>query len=313
VWPFSARGQSHPNPTRRVAVLRYADKSDLEDQEVVAAFIQQLERLGWRDGQNFDLKILWARDRDELRSNVAQLIVWSPDVIVAAAPAARAALDETQQTPIVFVNANDPIGLGLVTDLAHPGGNITGFYNYDFGMAGKWLETLREIAPGVKRVVVLGSENIPSHDGWVEAAQEFSRLQGIEIVAPTIKEVADLDRALQEAGRAPGTGVLVLAGSFVSLHKDTIIAAAKRFRLPAIYPRPFYSKAGGLLSYGIDIADIYRRAAAYADRILKGANPGELPVPGPTKFELVINLTTARELGLEVPQRLRLLADQLIK
>jgi putative ABC transport system substrate-binding protein len=310
-WPFAAAAQTLPDRIRRVAVLRYADRSDPEDQELLAAFMQQLKSLGWIDGGNVVIETLWARGPDELRSNTAQLITRTPDVIVAAAAAVRPALDATRDTPIVFVNINDPVGLGLVPDLAHPGGNITGFYNYDFGMAGKWLETLKEIAPGVSRVALVGNRDIPSYDGWVRAAQDSAASFGVEIVAPALRAVADIEPLLDQLSHTP-SGLLILPDSFVSLHRNAIIAAAKRFRLPAIYPRPFYSKAGGLLSYGIDLADIYRRAATYADRILKGANPGELPVQGPTKFELVINLATARELGLPVPQRLRLLADQLI-
>ena len=312
--PFAAVAQRQPERMRRVAVLLYANQSDPEEQALLAAFMGELERLGWRNADNVEVEILWARgDLDRLRSNAAQLIGRAPDVIVAGSAAARAALDETNEKPIIFVNVTDPIGLGLVSDLAHPGGNITGFYNYDFAMAGKWLEVLKEIAPSVSRVSVLGSRQIPSYDDWVRAAQDFAGPAGIEIDVGAVQTAAEIDEVLDAAGRKTDTGILVLPGSFISLHRDVIIAAARRLRLPAIYPRPAYSQAGGLLSYGIDVSDIYRRAATYVDRILKGAKPGELPVQSPTKFELVINLTTARELGLEVPQRLRLLADQLIK
>ena len=310
-WPLAAAAQAQK---RRVAVLRSANRYDPEDQSVLAAFMQQLESLGWHDGDNLTVDLLWARgDPGELRANAAQLVEKNPDVIFANAAAARAALDATHERPIVFVNINDPVGLGLVQDLAHPGGNITGFYNYDYGMVGKWLETLKEIAPSVTRVAVLGSRDIPSYDGWVAAAQDFAGSFGVEIVAPALQAPADFEPALEQIGHQPGTGLLILPGSLINRQRDVIIDAAKRLRLPAVYPLTTYSTAGGLLSYGIDVADIYRRAATYVDRVLRGANPGELPVQGPTKFELVINLTAARELGLEVPQQLRLLADQLIK
>lgn len=313
-WPLVARAQKQPAGVRRVAVLRSASRNDPEEQAVVAIFKQELEKLGWRDADNMVIDILWARgDPAQLRDDAAQLIAKNPDVIFTNAAAARAALDETHDRPIVFVNINDPVGLGLVQDLSHPGGNITGFYNYDFDMAGKWLESLKEIAPSVRRVAIVGSNDIPSYEGWLQAAQDFSRSFGVEIVAPPLRLPADFDPALDQLGQTPGTGLMVLPDSLVSRQRDVIIGAAKRWRLPAVYPHVTYSKAGGLLAYGIDVADIYRRAATYVDRVLKGANPGELPVQGPTKFELVINLTTARELGLEVPQRLRLLADQLIK
>jgi putative ABC transport system substrate-binding protein len=312
-WSVAAFAQTPRDRGRRVAVLRQANNSDPEEQRLVAAFVGQLEKLGWHDGDNLRLEILWARNAGELRQHAETLVAGSPDVIVVNAAAARAALDATRQKPIVFVNINDPIGLGLVDDLAHPGGNITGFYNYDFGMVGKWIETLKEIAPSVSHVALLGSPDVPSYDGWVRAAEEFTRPFGMEIAAPTVRVTEDFERAFAELAQAPGKGAVVLPDSLVSRQRDVIIRSARQFRVPTIYPHTAYAKAGGLLAYGIEVTDIYRRGAAYVDRILKGANPGDLPVQGPSKFELVINLATARELGLEVPQQLRLLADEMIK
>ena len=311
--PFGLGAQPQPESVRRIGALLYSDPPDLEHAQFVA-FTQQLSQLGWVDGQTIRLQVRSSGgDPQRLRGYAAELLADSPDVVVAASAAARVMLQETRTTSIVFVNVSDPVGLGLVADLAHPGGNSTGFYNYDFDMAGKWLETLKDIAPRLSRVALLGIADTPGHGGWLSALRRVAAPFAVEIEAPTLRQAADVEGAITEFARIEGGGLMVLPDGRLSAQRDLIVGLAERYRLPAIYPRRDYTMAGGLASYGIDSADLYRRAAAYVDRILRGTKPGDLPVQGPTKFELVINLKTAAQLGLAVPQSLRLLANELIR
>jgi putative ABC transport system substrate-binding protein len=314
-WPLVAYAQQ-PERMRRIGVLVSAVESDPREMEYITAFAQGLAELGWIVGRNVRIEYRWgAGDLDRFRSYAAELIALSPDVVLATAGSIVGAFQQTSRTvPIVFVTTIDPVGGGWVESLSRPGTNATGFAAGEFSLRGKWLELLKEIAPGVKRVVVIRDPSVPAGSGGFAAIQTVAPSLGVELTPVGVRDAGDIERAITAFARG-SYGGLILVGptSSVQRYRDLIIALAARYRLPAIYPSRVYVVAGGLISYGSDQVDQYRRAAGYVDRILKGENPADLPVQAPNKYELVINLKTAKTLGLTVPSSLLARADEVIE
>jgi putative tryptophan/tyrosine transport system substrate-binding protein len=314
-WPLSARAQHSGERVRRITALMSMAADDPEAQPRVAAFETGLRELGWLDGRNLQIEYRWVSDGELLRRSAVELARMPPDLILATSTPVMAALQEQGlSVPIVFVQVADPVGQGLVPNLARPGGHITGFINFEFSIGTKWLEALKQIAPHVTRVALIyNPETAPHADLFrrpVEAAAPAFAVTPMTVAA---RSAAELERALDAFARTPNGGLLVLPDVTNLIHRDQIIALAERHRLPAVYPYRYYAASGGLLSYGSEQADLFRRAASYVDRILKGTSPGELPVQAPTKYELVINLKTANALGLDVPPTLLARADEVIE
>ena len=309
-WPLAARAQQ-PARMRRIGVLMSQSPDDPNALAWISAFAQGLQGRGWTIGGNVRNEYRWgAGDLDRFRKYAAELVALSPDVIVATAGSIVGALQQVSRTvPIVFVTTIDPVGGGWVESLARPGGNAAGFATYEFSMSGKWLELLKEVAPRVTRVAVIRDPNVPAGSGGLAA---------IQTVAPStpigVRSADEIERGIAMLARSANGGLIVVGPtSSVQLHRNLIIALAARHRLPAVYGSLVWSKMGGLISYGADALDQYRRAASYVDRILKGEKPADLPVQAPTKYELVINLKTAKALGLEVPATLLARADEVIE
>jgi putative ABC transport system substrate-binding protein len=314
-WPLAATAQQ-PERVRRIGVLMASAGDDLESQARIAAFVQALKQLGWADGPNVRIDIRWATtDADDIRRHAAELAALAPDVLVAATGTVTAAplLQATRTVPIVFVQVIDPVGAGFVVSLARPGGNATGFTIYEYGMSGKWLELLKEIAPPMARAAVLRDPAIASGIGQFAAAQAVAPSLGVELSPVDVRDAGEIERAVTAFARSSNGGLIVTASALVTRHRDLIIALAARHRLPAVYAYRYMVAAGGLVSYGPDSIEQYRRAAGYVDRILKGEKPADLPVQAPTKYELVINLKTAKTLGLTVPDALLARADEVIE
>jgi putative ABC transport system substrate-binding protein len=313
-WPVTTRAQQAER-VQRITALMSMTADDPEAQPRVAAFESGLRELGWLDGRNLRIEYRWTSDGDLLRRIAAELARMPPDLILATSTPVMAALQEQGlSVPIVFVQVTDPVGQGLVPNLARPGGHITGFTNFEFSIGTKWLEALKQIAPRVTRVALIyNPETAPYADLFqrpVEAAAPAFAVMPITVAA---RSAAELESAVDAFARTPTGGLLVLPDVTNLIHRDQIIALAARHRLPAVYPYRYYAASGGLLSYGSEQADVFRRAASYVDRILKGTSPGELPVQAPTKYELVINLKTAKALDLEVPPMLIARADEVIE
>jgi len=301
---------------RLVGMLMPFGEGDPEALIRVATFQQRLQELGWAVGRNLRIEARWAAtDRNLTRAYARELMETAPDVILAAGTPALAALSEIASVPIVFVAVPDPVGQGLVASVARPGGHATGFANLDFPVGGKWLELLKSIAPGVTRVALLFNPDTSAGGGaeLVKQLAEGARSLSVTSVAGPVREPGEIERVVGAFAGAPDGGLLVLPDNFINAHRELIVGLAKKYQLPAIYPFRFFVAAGGLLSYGVDVIDMYRGAASYVDRILKGAQPGELPVQQPTKFELVINLRTAKALGLTIPPTLLARADEVIE
>jgi ABC-type uncharacterized transport system substrate-binding protein len=315
-WPLATRAQQ-ARAMRRVGVLMATAESDAEGQARVRAFHQAMNDLGWTNGRNVAIDVRWAAgDADRFRAHAAELVGLGPDVIVANSNIAVTAVQrETATIPIVFFIGVDPIDSGFVSNLARPGGNMTGFTTFEPEMGGKWLQLLKEIAPAVARVaVILNPATAAPHTGsYFKSIEPTGRTLSVEAVATPVHDVADLERAVAGFAREPGGGLLVMPDSFTAVHRKEIISLAVRHQMPAIYAFRFFAANGGLLSYGISLVDLFRRSASYVDRILNGTNAGDLPVQQPTKFELVINLKTARALGLDVPPTLLARADEVIE
>jgi len=314
-WPLVAHAQQ-PDRIRVIGVLVAGTADDPEHQARVAAFRQGLEQLGWTDGHNVRFDIRWATtNADALRKHAAELAALAPDVIVSAAGTTTTAplLEATRDLPIVFVILIDPVGAGFVASLARPGGNATGFLMFEYGLSGKWLELLKQIAPGVTRVAVLRDPTIASGIGQFGAIQSAAPSLGLEATPFNVRDASEIERDIAAFARSANGGMIVTAAPRSLIHRDLIVALAARHRLPAVYSlRPFFAH-GGLIAYGPDILDQFRRSAAYVDRILKGEKPADLPVQAPTKYELLINLKTAKALGLELPTALVARADQVIE
>ena len=314
-WPLAARAQQ-PERMRRVGVLIASAADDSENQARMAALLQGLTQLGWTDGRNLRIDTRWATtDADELRRHATELAALAPDVLVAASGTATAAplLQATRTVPIVFVVVVDPIGAGFVASLARPGGNATGFTMFEYGLSGKWLELLKQIAPGVTRVAVLRDPSIASGVGQFAAVQAVAPSFGVELSPVDVRDAPEIERAVTAFVQYGNGGLIVTPSPVANRYRDLIATLAARHRLPAVYGSRQYVAAGGLMSYGPDLIDQFRRAAGYVDRILKGEKPAELPVQTPTKYELVINMRTAKALGLDVPATVLARADEVIE
>jgi putative tryptophan/tyrosine transport system substrate-binding protein len=310
-WPVAARAQQ-PELMRRIGVLMSFPKDNPEGRARIAAFLQELQQLGWIDGRN--VKIEYRFDTGDLRKAATELLTLSPEVILASATPATAALQQATRTvPIVFAQVADPISAGFVASLAKPGGNITGFTNFDYTMAAKWLELLKEIAPNVTRVGVIRDPTVTVSIGQLAAINSVARSFGVEVSPLGGVDAKDIERTVTEFARGPNDGLIVSATPFTTNNRDLIISLAAQHRLPAVYPFPFYVADGGLICYGPDSIEPHRQAAHYVNRILKGEKPSDLPVQAATKFELVINLKTAKALGLTVPNSVLSRANQILE
>jgi putative ABC transport system substrate-binding protein len=313
--PLAAQAQPRDG-MRRLGMLMGLLASDLPGQARIAAFMQELGALGWKDGGNLRIDWRWAGGDSALFERyAAELVALSPDILVVNASAGVAALRlKTSTIPIVFVNVGDPVGLGFVESLARPGGNITGFSNFDPPIAGKWLQMLTQITPPVARVAVLYNPEVALGPKlMLPAIEEATRSLGVAARTAPCRDDAEIEAMMAGPAHEEHGGVLVLPDPFTGLHRDAIIALAARYRLPAVYGFRLFTEAGGLMSYGIEIEDVFRRCAAYVDRILKGAKPSDMPVQMPTKFELVINLKTATALGVTIAPSLLTRADEVIE
>jgi len=314
-WPIGSRAQQR-DPMRRIGVLMAATADDPEYRARMGAFQQELALFGWSDGRNARVDTRWATTNpDDIRRHAAELGALAPDVILAATGTTTVAplLQATRTVPIVFVLVIDPVGAGFVASLARPGGNATGFLMFEYGLSGKWLEVLKQIAPGVKRVAVLRDPTIASGIGQFGAIQSAAPSLGIEASPINVREAGEIEREIAAFARSPNGGVVVTASPEASRHRDLIVTLAARHGLPTVYASRYFVIDGGLISYGPDIVDQYRRAAGYVDRVLRGEKPADLPVQAPTKYELVINLKTAKALGLTVPPMLLSTADEVIE
>jgi putative tryptophan/tyrosine transport system substrate-binding protein len=314
-WPLAALAQQ-ADRIRTVGLLVAGSADDPEYQARTRAFLHALEQSGWINGRNVRIDIRWATtNADVLRKQAAELAALAPDVILSATGTTTTAplLEATRTLPIVFVLPVDPVGAGFVASLARPGGNATGFLMFEYGLSAKWLELLKQIAPGVTRVAVLRDPTIASGIGQFGAIRSSASSLGLEPRPVNLGDGAEIERDIDAFARSPNGGLIVTAAPRALLHRDLIVALAARHRLPAVYAIRSWVEAGGLLSYGPDTLDQFRRAAGYVDRILKGEKPGDLPVQAPTKYELVANLKTARALGLELPAALLARADEVIE
>ena len=313
-WPIAAQAQQ-PERMRRIGVLIPTTADDAGYQARMGAFHQGLALLGWTIGRNVRIDIRWgAGDAERSRKYAAELAALAPDVILAAgASSVGPLLQATSTVPIVFPVIGDPVATGFVDSLARPGGNATGFISFEFSLSGKWLEVLKQIAPGVTRAAVLRDTTQGVGSSQFAAMQTVAPSLKVEVNPVNVRDAREIERAVAAFGRTPNGGLVVTTGSAATSHRELIISLAARHWLPAVYPNRVYVASGGLISYGPDLIDQYRRAAGYVDRILKGEKPADLPVQQPTKFELVINLNTAKALGLTIPETLLATADEVIQ
>ncbi len=313
-WPLAARAQQ-TSPVRRIGVLHPTAATDPEAIARIAALIQGLAQLGWTDGRSVRIEFRWAGvNADDIRRHAAELAALAPDVIVAtSSPVVGALQGATRSVPIVFVSIADPVGAGFVDSLARPGGNATGFTNFEYSIGGKWLELLKEIAPRATRVAVLRDPAIAAGPGQFAAIQTAAPSFGVEVSPVSMRDAPEIERAVTAFARSANGGLIVTAAPLGEAHREPIVTLAARNRLPAVYSNRVFVTAGGLISYGPDRVDQYRRAAGYVDRILKGEKPADLPVQAPVKYELAINLKTAKALGLDVPPILLARADEVIE
>jgi putative ABC transport system substrate-binding protein len=313
-WPVAARGQQGER-VRRVGVIMNVNADDPDQQANVATFVQVMRQLGWDDGRNVQIEVRWAGGNPaEIRRHAEQLVALAPDVIVATGNAAMGPLLQTTRTvPIVFNNVVDPAGAGFVDSMAQPGGNATGFLQFEYTLSGKWLELLKEIAPRVTRVAVLRDPGITAGIGQFAVIQSVAPSVGVDVRAINVHDGGEIERAIASFARIPNGGLILTASALAVVHRDLIIALAARHNLPAVYYRRNFADRGGLASYGYDVGQQFRGAAGYVDRILKGEKPADLPVQAPTKYELLINLKTAKALGLDVSPMLLARADKVIE
>ena len=313
-WPIVGRAQQ-PERMRRIGVLRGGGTADDPDgQARHAAFLQALQQLGWIDGRNVRIDTRWpAGNADDARKFAAELVALAPDIIFATGAPVAPLLQATRTVPIVFAAVVDPVGAGFVDSLAQPGGNATGFMLFEFSMSGKWLEILKEIAPRVTRAAVLRDPALTAGGGQLGAIQGAALSLGVELSPVNVRDANEIERAVTAFARGSNSGLIVTSSTLALVHRDLIIALAARYKLPAVYSQRAFTAGGGLISYGPDYIDAYRRAAGYVDRILKGEKPANMPVQAPTKYELVINLKTAKALGLDVPHSLLARADEVIE
>jgi putative tryptophan/tyrosine transport system substrate-binding protein len=313
-WPFAARAQ-HPERMRRIGGLMSTPADDKEGQARINAFVQGLRELGWIDGRNVRIDTRWAAgDADRGRQYATELVTLMPDVILASGGSVVGPLlQATRTVPIVFTQTPDPVGAGFVNNLARPGGNATGFSVFDYSFGGKWLELLKQIAPGVTRVAIIRDPATPQGIGQFSAVHAVAPSLGLGVSPINASEPGEFERTVTALANIPNSGMIVTGSTFAIAHRELVIKLANRHKLPTVYPLRFFVAAGGLISYGPDAIDPHRRAAGYVDRILKGERPADLPVQNPTKYELVINLKTAKALGLELPPTLIARADEVIE
>jgi putative tryptophan/tyrosine transport system substrate-binding protein len=314
-WPLAARAQQ-TDQLRRIGVLMAYAESDPEAQAFVAAFREGLQRLGWMEGRNVRIDTRWAAlDAEATQRFAKELVALQPDLILSqTTPTTAALLQHTRTVPIVFANISDPVGSGFVASLPQPGRNATGFINLEGSMGGKWLELLKEIAPRVGRVAFVFNPATATYaEYYLHPFKAAAASLAVEANAAPVHDTSGIETVISRQAREPNGGLIVMPDSFTSFHRAEITLLAARYRLPAVYPHRIFAELGGLLAYGTDRPDLFRRAATYADRILKGAKPADLPVQLPTKFELVINLKTAKTLGLDVPSFLQQRADEVIE
>jgi putative ABC transport system substrate-binding protein len=310
-WPFATRAQQLA-AIRRIAVL---DSAGREAEPRIAAFRQRLDGLGWHDRRNVLIEIRRGEiDTNQARNFAAELAAMDPDIFFATnTQMVQLIQAKTRSIPIVFVNVPDPVGSGLVASFAHPGGNVTGFTNFDSAMAGKWLELLKDVAPNLKRVAVILQAGNPTGPPFLKTIEAAAPTFAMQVKPVSLSDGPSIDAAIEAFAQEPEGGLIVIASALAAAFRDRIIALAARTRLPAIYPYSEFTAAGGLMSYGIDQPNFYQEAAVYVDRILKGEKPGDLPVQTPTKTEFVINLKTAKALGLRIPDAFSMLANEVIE
>lgn len=312
--PVVARAQQSAQ-LRRIGVLFYWESSNREAQAGLAAFQQALRQSGWNDGVNVRFDIRWGEENAErIRRYAAELVALTPDVILAnTTPSTTALQSLSHNLPIVFVTVSDPVAAGIVDSIARPGGNITGFMNFEYSLSGKWLELLRQVLPGIARVAVLRDAGNPAAIGQFSAIQAAAQPLSIELKAVNVRDIGEIERVLADFARLPNSGAIVTPTAGQSLHRDAIVGLMNKLKLPASYADPELVAAGGLIAYGPDRIDQFRRAAGYVDRILKGEKPGDLPVQAPTKYALAVNVKTAKTLGLTIPSSLMTTADAVIE
>jgi putative tryptophan/tyrosine transport system substrate-binding protein len=314
-WPLTVHAQQ-PERVRRIGILfgGFSD-TDPEPRARIAAFTRGLQDLGWTGGRNIQIDLrIGAGNADRVKAHAEALIGSAPDVLAAnSAPAVAALARQTKTIPIVFASVIDPVGSGFVASLAQPGGNITGFSNFEPAMGGKLLELLKEIAPEVTRVLAMFDRASPSYVEFNRTIESLAPSLNVQYRSAAVANAAEVEHAIESFARDPAGGLIVVGGTVAAAHRETIVGLAGRYRVPAIYSFGYYARIGGLMSYGVDGIDLWRRAASYVDRVLRGAKPADLPVQRPIKFELMINLKTAKALGLQVPPTLLAIADEVIE
>src|SRR5215470_1894720 len=314
-WPLFARGQHDERVLRRVGYLSALAESDLEVQSLIRGLVHRLQELGWTNGGNvqFDFRFGDA-DATRISTLASELIELRPDVVVASGALAATVLrQQTLSIPIVFVQVVDPVSAGFVTNLARPEGNITGFTNFEFSVGGKWLQLLKECAPSVDRIAVVFDPANPAWTAYLRTIEAAAPSFGLRLIPASVRDTAEIAQRIATFARDPNGALVVLPSPIVNRHREAIVVAAARYRLPAIYPYSFFTADGGLMSYGSDLADLYRRGASYVDRILRGAKVAELPVQHPTKYELTINVKTAKALGVIIPPGVLATAHEVIE
>jgi putative ABC transport system substrate-binding protein len=314
-WPLAALAQQ-PATARRVGVLMNSDEADPDYRAFLASLAQGLRKLGWIEGQNLHTEVRWnAGDPERTRALAAELLRLSPEVILASSTTNLAELLRRGPTmPIVFVLVSDPVAQGFVSNLAHPGGNITGFASFEFSIGGKWIELLKQISPNLSRVVLIANpDTSPQSKFFASSIESAAPALGVEVSATAVHSAAEIEQAIEAVARRPNGGLIIPTDNFLTVHRQLIVQSAARHLVPAIYATQFYTEIGGLVSYGNDFGNQFRQAAVYIDRILKGAKPGDLPVQGPTKYSFIINLKAAKALGIEVPTNILLTADDYIE
>jgi putative ABC transport system substrate-binding protein len=312
-WPLAARAQQGDR-VRRIGVLHGGAETDPGGQALDDTFRKRLDELGWIDGRNVRIDIRWAAgSAADARKYATELVALAPDVILAAGLIVEPLLEATRTVPIVFTIVPDPVGSGLVDSLSRPGGNVTGFMMFEYSLTGKWLQLLKEIAPGVTRAAVLWDRATPAGIGQFAIIQSMAPSVGVDVTPVSVHDAAEIERAVATFAQSTNGGLIVTASASATVRRDLIIAVAAEHKLPAVYYQRFFVADGGLISYGPSFVDDFRRAAGYVDRIFKGEKPADLPVQAPTKYELVINLKTAKAIGLNVPTSVLTRADEVIE
>jgi putative ABC transport system substrate-binding protein len=312
-WPLAARAQQ-PERMRRIGVLMPTSEKDAEGTKRLVALREGLQKFGWVESRNIQIDYRWALEGDQLRTATKELVALAPELILVQSDPATAALRrQTWTIPIVFVSVGDPIGGGFIQSMARPGGNATGFTNFEPSFGGKWLELLKEVAPEVKRALVILQAETPANAPFLRAAEAAAPTLQVTLTASSVRNATDVEAAVSTFAAEPLGGLLVMPHQVTVSNRNAILSLAARYRLPAVYPFRYFAQGGGLVSYGIDQVDHFRRAADYINRILKGEKPGDLPAQASTKFELVVNLKTAKSLGIDLPPALLARADEVIE